>query len=92
MNDLQLLEASSTPLFARPVDQSEAIRLRRELGEERARRAGAEETVADLARLVAQSQAALASEREARARAESASSHLARLVAEEHARARSAAR
>ncbi len=91
MNDLQLAEASPTPLFARPVDHDEAIRLRNELGLERVRRADAEETAEQLARLVAEAQAALLCEREARNRAERASSHLARLVAQEHAKARAAA-
>lgn len=89
MNDLQLLDASPTPLFARPVDADEAMRLRNELGLERARRAEAEAIAEQLAQLVADAQAELLEEREARTRAEAASSHLARLVAEEHAKARS---
>ena len=89
MNDLQLLESRSAPLFARPVDRDEAIRLRQELDAERQRRARAEATTERMAQLVADAQAELLAEREARRRAEAASSHLARLVADEHARARS---
>ena len=92
MHDLQLLEASSRPLFATPVDRDEAIRLKRELDIERVRRAEAEATAEKLAELVAAAQSQLVAERDARTRAESASSHLARLVAEEHARAQRAAR
>jgi hypothetical protein len=88
MNDLQLAEAPPTPLFARPFDHEETIRLRNELGAERQRRAEAEAIAEQLAELVAQAQAELLVEREARNRADAASSHLARLVADEHAKVR----
>jgi hypothetical protein len=92
MHDLQLVEAPPTPLFARPFDHDETIRLRNELGAERERRAEAEQIAEQLAGLVAEAQAELLAEREARNRAESASSHLARLVAEEHAKLRATRR
>ena len=72
MHDLRFLEASITPLFARPIDRDEAIRLRRELDIERVRRAEAEATAEKLSKLVAGVQAELKVEREARTRAESA--------------------
>lgn len=90
MNHLQLLDASPAPLFARPVDHDEAVRLKRAFDDERARRVEAEQIAEQLAGLVAEAQAEVVAEREARTRAESASSHLARLVAEEYAKARAA--
>ncbi len=90
MNDLQLVGSSPTPLFARPADHDETIRLRRELDIERERRADAEAIADQLAGLVAEAQAEILAEREARNRAEAATSHLARLVADEHAKARAA--